>query len=236
MSKHSRIAGRDPASAARTPRTPDFDPAPLRRRADGWTPEKQHAFIHALAESGCVEHACQRVGMSVQSVYALRRDLRAQSFRVAWDVALEVAVQRLSDAAFSRAIHGVARPVFYQGQQIGERRHFDERLTMFILRYRDPARYGRWLDAMEAEKPFDAAAIRLARENDRVVEDAALDELGEWPAPQGFSPITVIRSGAERLDAESEAADRRREARERARAEALERRNGPGEGIEPDVP
>ena len=54
-----------------------FTPAKLRRRHDGWTPEKQTAFIEALAESGCVDESARRVGMSVQSAYALRRRVDA---------------------------------------------------------------------------------------------------------------------------------------------------------------
>ena len=47
----------------------------------------------------------------------------------------------VEDEAWSRALNGVARPVFYQGEQVGEYRHYDERLTMFLLRYRRPHRY-----------------------------------------------------------------------------------------------
>ncbi|MFW2830750.1 hypothetical protein [Sphingomonas sp. ID0503] len=158
---------------------PDFDPVPVRARHDGWTPERQVAFIEALGESGCVDHACAAVGMSSASAYALRRRVDAQSFRVAWEFALDYAVRRLSDAAFSRALHGVSRPIFYKGEQIGERRHYDERLTMFILRYRDPVRYGAWLDKMASERHPDGAALGLARAVDRVADDAWADELGE---------------------------------------------------------
>lgn len=59
------------------------------------------------------------------------------------------AIRRLSDAVVSRAINGVAVPVFFQGEQIGERRHYDEQLAMVLLRYRDPLRHGKWLDKRE---------------------------------------------------------------------------------------
>src|SRR3982750_2139522 len=112
----------------------EFNAAKVRRRHDGWTPAKQVAFIEALAQSGCVDEACKRVGMSRSSAYELRSRKNAESLRPAWDAALAHAVQQLSDAAFSRAINGVTRPVFYKGELIGERRYFDERLTMFVLR------------------------------------------------------------------------------------------------------
>lgn len=146
------------------PSAPDFDPVSLRYRRDGWTPQRQVAFIRALAESGCVRDSCRRVGMSPESAYELARRPDAQSFRIAWDVAMDNAVRRIGDEAFSRCIHGVAVPHFYQGQQIGEHRRYDERLTMFILRYRDPGRYGRHLDGcgydgLPEEKALDLADV-----------------------------------------------------------------------------
>jgi hypothetical protein len=155
-----------------------FAPVPVRARHDGWTPDKQTGFIEALAECACVDEAAKRVGMSVQSAYALRRRLDAQSFRIAWDHALDYAVRRLSDAAFSRALNGVVRPVYYKGELVGERRYFDERLTMFLLRYRDPLRYGKWLDRCSFRQHEDGSAIALSRTVQRVESDAFDDEHG----------------------------------------------------------
>ena len=155
-----------------------FTPAKLRRRHDGWTPEKQTAFIEALAESGCVDESARRVGMSVQSAYALRRRVDAQSFRTAWDCALDYAIRRLSDAAFSRAINGVVRPVFYKGEQVGERRYYDERLTMFLLRYRDPTTYGKWLDHRTAHQHPDGPALMRSRAVHQAESDAMDETLG----------------------------------------------------------
>jgi hypothetical protein len=168
---------------------PDFEPVPTRHRHDGWTPERQADFIEALAESGCVEESCKRVGKSATSAYALRRRVDAQSFRVAWDAALDYAIRRLSDAAFSRALNGVSRPVFYQGEQIGERRHYDERLTMFLLRHRDPLQYGAWRDAMVFKRHPDGAAIQLSKLVDRARDDAEAIEHGR-PRPK-HPPIVV---------------------------------------------
>ncbi len=160
----------DPPAADAATSIP-FDPVPLRFRHDGWTPERQERFIEALAASGCVEHAARAVGKSVSSAYALKSRAEAQPFRLAWDAALELGVKRLSEAALSRAIHGVAQPIFYKGEKVGERRHYDERLTMFLLRYRDPARYGPWIDrAVSAEEPPDAAALNLRRFVNRLTD------------------------------------------------------------------
>ncbi|MES2443614.1 MAG: hypothetical protein V4574_12355 [Pseudomonadota bacterium] len=171
MSKQS-----DPSALARAAGAPErpfrFEPVGRRGRHDGWTPEKQVAFIDALAECGCVVEACARIGMSPSSAYALRRSPDAISFRAAWEAALDHAISRLSDSAFSRAINGVSRPVFFQGQQIGERRHFDERLTMFLLRYRDPLHYAKTLDEMIYKGSHVGAAYRLFRRRQQAEDDA----------------------------------------------------------------
>lgn len=170
----SKPADRDSATRAHAaPERPFcFDPVGRRARHDGWPPDRQVAFIDALAECGCVTEACARVGMSPSSAYALRRSVDAASFAAAWEAALDYAICRLSDAAFSRALHGVSRPVFYQGEQIGERRHFDERLTMFLLRYRDPLHYAKTLDEMVYEGSPIGASYRLFRKRQRAEDDA----------------------------------------------------------------
>ena len=120
-----------------------FTPVPLRTRRDGWTVEKQIAFIEALAENGIVEDACRRVGMSHTSANALRRRSDGAHFRRAWEIAVDYACYRIEEDAHRRARHGVPRPVFYKGEQVGEYRHYDERLTMFLLRSYRPERYGK---------------------------------------------------------------------------------------------
>jgi hypothetical protein len=119
--------------------------------------------------------------MSVQSAYALRARVDAVSFRNAWDTALDYAIRRLSDAALSRAINGVPVPVFFQGEQIGEKRYYDERLAMFLLRYRDPLRYGKWLDRRDHAGHPEGSAIDLAAARRAVREDAGLSaaEVGD---------------------------------------------------------
>lgn len=149
-----------------------FDPVPLRSRLDGWTAERQVAFIEALAESACVADACRAVKMSKQSAYALRARPEAFSFRNAWDAALEFATGCLADEVLSRAVNGVVVPVFYQGEQIGKKRVYDERLAMFLLQRRDPLRYGQWRDKAEWSGHPEGSALALLRAKAAVREDA----------------------------------------------------------------
>lgn len=125
-----------------TESVPDFTPVPRRERHDGWTPERQREFIAALAELGSVSGACRRVAMAVFGAYALRRAAGAESFRAAWKQALDMGAQRLADIAMDRAIEGVPIPIMYHGEQVAERRHYNDRLLTFMLQHHQPETYG----------------------------------------------------------------------------------------------
>jgi len=120
-----------------------FEVLPRRHaRHDGWTAERQRAFIEALAATGSVSRAARSINMSPEGAYNLRRAPGAESFRAAWSRALDFGVQRLVDVTMERAIDGVAVPVFWKGEQVGEKRVYNDRLAMFHMRHRLPDRYG----------------------------------------------------------------------------------------------
>ena len=96
--------GHDPAAY-------DWIPVLKKRRKDGWSPDKQRAFIEALADSGSVATAAQCVGMSESSAYRLRRAPGAEAFDRAWSAAIDAASKKLLDAAFERALVGTDEPV-----------------------------------------------------------------------------------------------------------------------------
>ena len=115
---------------------PAFAPVPRKcPRHDGWTPERQRAFIGALADTGCVKVAARQVNMAHASAYQLRREPGAESFRAAWDAAQTLGLQVVKDEAFDRAMHGQLVPVFVGGKLMGFRRKKNDHLLMFILRH-----------------------------------------------------------------------------------------------------
>jgi hypothetical protein len=170
MSKHQRRGAGESA-----PAEPAFEPVKLRHRHDGLTPPRQIALIRALAACGCVREACARVGVSTEAVYRLRRRPDAQSFRLAMDMALDGGADRVEDAMFARAIDGVEIPHYYKGELVGTHRRYDERLAMFILRYRKPSRYGRHLDKGHAVSHPERSALGMAGLMRWVEEDAWRD-------------------------------------------------------------
>ncbi|MDQ3247361.1 MAG: hypothetical protein M3Q52_10845 [Pseudomonadota bacterium] len=54
-------------------------------------------------------------------------------------------------------------PIFYKGEQVGEWRHFDERLTMFLLRTPRKERFSRWVELgpPDPEDPDADSALAL---------------------------------------------------------------------------
>jgi|1186.fasta_scaffold307705_1 hypothetical protein len=125
-----------------------FQPVPVRPRGDGWTAERQIAFIEKLAGGNTVSAACRHVGMSRESARRLRCHPQGRAFRDAWDAAVDCRYAEVEEAALERSKNGVARPVFYKGEQVGEWRYFDERMTMFLLRFRRRHRFGPEADSL----------------------------------------------------------------------------------------
>jgi hypothetical protein len=56
-----------------------------RARRDGWTPERQLAFLAALARTRSVTKAAASVGMSRESAYRLRARDEGGLFALAWE-------------------------------------------------------------------------------------------------------------------------------------------------------
>ncbi|MES2445319.1 MAG: hypothetical protein V4574_21035 [Pseudomonadota bacterium] len=130
------MQNRVPATRDQRAPLPEFEPVPRKtNRHDGWTPERQKAFVEALADTGSVRRAARMVNMSQANAYALRRAAGAEGFRRAWDAALDFGLARLKDLAFERAIEGELIPVFQRGLLMGFRRKRNDALLMFCLRH-----------------------------------------------------------------------------------------------------
>lgn len=133
----------------RAPDTRDFDlddfewvPVLRKRRADGWSIDRQRRFIETLAATGSVTQAAQQVNMSTVSAYRLRNAPDGAPFATAWDIAVQAAARRLTDIAMDRVIHGSDEPVFNRdGRVVGRRCKYNDRLLMFMLRALQPDRY-----------------------------------------------------------------------------------------------
>jgi hypothetical protein len=110
-----------------------FDPVCVRDRHDGWTPERQRAYVDALADSGVARYAAARVGMSEQGANRLRRRADARSFDLACEAAMRHGARRLRAVAFERAIEGTVKRHYWHGELKSEERVYDNRLLVYLL-------------------------------------------------------------------------------------------------------
>ncbi|WP_310531481.1 hypothetical protein [Novosphingobium sp.] len=132
-------------------------------RKNAITPDRQRAFISALAASGIVTQAAREIGASMEALYKLRQLPGAEGFAAAWEAAIDRGVARLEDCLLARALEGEERPIVSAGKLLGTWRHFDNRLAMFLLRQRRPARWGQ-ADAFAALRPGHPVYERLRAE------------------------------------------------------------------------
>ncbi|HEY5720871.1 MAG TPA: hypothetical protein VIT45_00975 [Allosphingosinicella sp.] len=179
-----------------------FDPVQLRARLDGWTADKQRAFVEELAECGVVKEAAARVGMSEQSAFNLRRRPGAESLNLAWEAAVRLGAERLRSLAYERAVTGTVKRTYYKGQVVGEDRVYDNRLLVYLLSKTEPVadrfvvrnvarNWESWMQAIEdgLDKPMppldsgEECPVYLTGE-------------GEWwttfPPPPGFEGREVV--------------------------------------------
>lgn len=116
------------------PPFPGFDPVPLRYRVDGWTPEKQRAYVEHLAETLCPETAAALVGMSAESVRRLRRRPGSEGLNAACDAALRKGLSERGRAALiDEAVNGRLVRRFYHGELISEERIRSPRLLLALI-------------------------------------------------------------------------------------------------------
>lgn len=175
---------------------PAFTPVPRKgQRHDGWTPERQRAFIEALADTGSVHAACKAVDMSQPGAYYLRRQPGAEQFRAAWQKALDLGVQRIEDVAMDRALNGVDEPLYSYGKLVGTRRRYNDRLLMFMLRNRAPDRFAQGKSSL---KGLNAIGRQEKR---RLKKKWRQKWRKQWEAERcGVSPAEVRKRLDKKLD------------------------------------
>lgn len=116
----------------------DYAPVALTPRRNGWTADRQRAFIAALAETGSISVACKAAGITARSAFRLRADPRGAGFAAAWDRALEVAGHALTALAFERAIKGSYREYWKDGRIVGETRQPSDSMLKYLLTHLAP--------------------------------------------------------------------------------------------------
>nr|ALV86772.1 hypothetical protein [uncultured bacterium P8N7] len=177
-----------------------FEPVPLRYREDGLTPEKQRAYVEALADCGIAREAAARVGLSEQAINRVRRRADARSFDAACEAAHLHGARRIRSVAWERAIEGTVRGRYYRGELVAEERVFDNRLLTYlygkVAHLLEPSRESllirdRWEEHMDAlEQGLEAPAPPKPERPEFSGYEVREDDDGVWwtsfPPPAGF--------------------------------------------------
>ncbi|MFA5990274.1 MAG: hypothetical protein WC803_11810 [Sphingomonas sp.] len=118
---------------------------------------RRKRFLARLSETANVSRSARDAGMSSSALYR-HRALHA-GFAKQWDDAIDAAMDELEDALIHRAKHGVERPVYFGGKQVGTVRNYSDALGMFLLKAKRPEVYNRLKAPMDgAETVADLSA------------------------------------------------------------------------------
>lgn len=167
-SRPSRRTSR--AAFADLPSDPDdpllgFEPYRHKQpRRNSITPDRQRAFIAALAATGIVTQAAREIGASLEALYRLRGQPGAEGFSAAWELAIDRGIARLEDCALERAIAGEQRVLVRGGRVVARWTHYDTQLLMFLLRQRRGRRWAGEGAHFAALRPGPPVYDRLKRE------------------------------------------------------------------------
>ncbi len=153
-------------------------------RRNSITPERQRAFIAALAATGIVTQAARSIGASLEALYRLRHRPGAEGFSAAWDTAIERGFARLEDCALELALRGEELPIVSAGKLLGTYRKHNFGHIRFMLSHGRPGRYGRhagrseaspWGDDQRSEQEvLDSIDAMIDQMRERELANAAL--------------------------------------------------------------
>lgn len=118
-----------PAQLPKAPRRP-------RKAHVHFSPKLQEKYLDVLARSGLVSHAAASVGVSPEQVRSFRH--ANPEFAAAVQRALDFYRDTLVREVHRRAHDGVEDTIYFQGQPVGKRRIYSDRLLEFLVKRHVP--------------------------------------------------------------------------------------------------
>jgi len=100
---------------------------------------KKALFIKELRSKGTVFHAAHVAGIARRTAYQWRSE--DKKFASEWDQAKEDNLDELEKSLFERAVHGVEKPVYQQGQLVGTIREYSDTAAIFMLKGGRPEKF-----------------------------------------------------------------------------------------------
>lgn len=121
----------------------------------------QNKFLEHFARLGMLTAAARAAGIASSKVhYWLRTD---KVFAAAYAEAQEEAITAAEDELYRRAVHGVEKPVYYKGEEVGRVTDYSDQLLTFFLKAARPEKYRERADVRVTGEVDLAAAIRARR-------------------------------------------------------------------------
>lgn len=125
-----------------------------------WSLSACEQFLAELRLTANVSRSASVIGINRRTAYDWRR--QHPGFAVAWDEAIEHAVDELETEARRRAFTGVDEPVFYKGEECGVIRKYSDKLLELLLKAHRPDKYRESLKFELSSKDIEEALSRAA--------------------------------------------------------------------------
>jgi hypothetical protein len=103
------------------------------RQSNGWTIERQRAFLEMLSTCGNVERSAGFVGMDRSGAYSFRQSAAGKAFDLAWNAALLLARQRMIDETYDLAFEGSVEQIYRDGKLVQEKRKRDPKMLLATI-------------------------------------------------------------------------------------------------------
>jgi hypothetical protein len=100
---------------------------------------RKSTFIRTLATTGIVARAATAAGWSSSQAHSLRKS--DPEFAEMWINAIDFATDALEEAARTRAVEGMVKPVFQQGRLVGYVKEFSDALLTTLLKAKRPKEF-----------------------------------------------------------------------------------------------
>jgi hypothetical protein len=131
--------------------------------------EGRALFLAALAQGHTVTAAARTAAVPRSTAYAWRES--DPEFAKQWEDAYNAGTEAFEQEARRRAIEGIERGVYYQGERVDTQREYSDTLMMFMLKARAPEKYRERLD-VKHDVGGIAERILAARQRAGVTIDA----------------------------------------------------------------
>lgn len=109
------------------------------RKNPGGALNRASVFLKAFRVCGNIKMAAEAAKWDKAMHYRLMR--KDPKYRALFEEAKKAAVEILEDEAQRRAVHGVNKPIYWQGEEVGQELVYSDSLLQFLLRGEKPEKY-----------------------------------------------------------------------------------------------